>query len=175
MGGWEGVGCSFHVRVCIHARVLYVGKCKSVSVCLHTPPQADVLTQEAIDSAAMVVRAEKAEAADAPKGFVISHTKKKESRLHFVGCCSKIPGKDYKVFDVWGDLMPPEAEFNAVCSICFKGQYAEPASRIPKQATKEDKEPEPSSSSPSAFSSSKSDVELRSAIKRRKSEKGGAP
>ena len=31
-----------------------------------------------------------------------------------------IPGKHYKKYDIWGDVCPPEAEVDALCSFCLK-------------------------------------------------------
>ena len=31
-----------------------------------------------------------------------------------------MPGVHYKVFDTWGEVIPPESEIDAVCGICLK-------------------------------------------------------
>ena len=56
-----------------------------------------------------------------PFGFVIAKTQRKIRRLHFVGCCGKVPGEHYLNFEVWGNLMPPEHAIDVVCKTCFRG------------------------------------------------------
>ena len=55
-----------------------------------------------------------------PSGFVISKAKRgKFRRLHLVPVCRLVPGVHYKDFDTWGDRLPAESDFHAVCSICL--------------------------------------------------------
>ena len=98
-----------------------------------------------------------AEQESAPEGFIIQITQRKVRRLHFVGCCSKIPGEHYKVFECYGTMLPNEHDFDCICTACFKGGAFElgVASLGPGQAPREE---EPSSSSSSASTSS-SDAE----------------
>ena len=37
-----------------------------------------------------------------------------------MGACGKKPGVHYLNFDVWGEIMPPEAEIDTQCTTCFK-------------------------------------------------------
>ena len=54
-----------------------------------------------------------------PTGFVISKTKRgKFRRLHLVPVCRLVPGVHYKDFDAWGDELPKETDFHAVCVVC---------------------------------------------------------
>ena len=62
-----------------------------------------------------------AEASPPPEGFVIAITKRKLRRLHFVGCCGKVPGEHYADFEAWGDLLPPEEAIDVTCKVCFRG------------------------------------------------------
>ena len=98
-----------------------------------------------------------AEQESAPEGFIIQITQRKVRRLHFVGCCAKIPGEHYKVFECYGTMLPNEHDFDCICTTCFKGGAFElgVASLGPGQAPREE---EPSSSSSSASTSS-SDAE----------------
>ena len=40
-------------------------------------------------------------------------------RLHLVPDCRLIPGVHYKVYDVWGDVLPNEQDLSAVCDLCL--------------------------------------------------------
>ena len=61
-----------------------------------------------------------APAAEVPWGFVVSKTRNGRHRsLHHVGCCWRVPGVHYREFDIWGDVMPPEASLNSKCKDCF--------------------------------------------------------
>ena len=62
-----------------------------------------------------------AEQAEAPEGFVIQLTLRKVRRLHFVGCCPKVPGEHYKVYEAYGTMLPNEYDFDCLCKSCFKG------------------------------------------------------
>ena len=65
-----------------------------------------------------------------PRGFVVSRTKNgRFRRLHCVEACRLVPGVHYKVFDVWGDIMPPEDELDAVCTRCLP--QGPPAASVP--------------------------------------------
>ena len=64
------------------------------------------------------------DAAPVPEGFTVAYTSRKIRRLHFVGCCNKVPGEHYKVFDQWGPFLPPESDFDVVCGICFRGEHS---------------------------------------------------
>ena len=97
---------------------------------------------------------------------MIAITKRKVRRLHFVGCCGKIPGEHYKVFEPYGDLLPPESAFDLVCGTCFRGEHLAPASRAPG-ITEEELEVVPSSSGSSSSSSSAESLG-DSPVKRRK-------
>ena len=56
-----------------------------------------------------------------PHGFVVSKAKRgRFRRLHHVESCRLVPGVHYKDFDIWGEILPPESEIDAVCGICLK-------------------------------------------------------
>ena len=40
-------------------------------------------------------------------------------RLHLVEACRLKPGVHYSTFVAWGELLPPEVEFNMVCKHCL--------------------------------------------------------
>ena len=107
-----------------------------------------------------------AELQEAPEGFVIAFTQKRLRRLHFVGCCGKVPGEHYKVFEPYGNLLPPESAFDLVCGVCFRGEHLAPASRVPG-VSEEDLEVADSASG-SSSSSSSSESAVDSPVKRRK-------
>ena len=95
-----------------------------------------------------------------PSGFCIAVTNRRVRRLHFIGNCGKIPGEHYKVFECWGDILPPEHEVDVLCDICFRGNKGILLERNP--ATKEPGSELPvgtSSSSSSSSGSSSSEEE----------------
>ena len=51
-------------------------------------------------------------------GWVVSKSRSAR-KLHFVGMCFRIPGKHYLQFDVFGDVMPEEADIDSRCKDCF--------------------------------------------------------
>ena len=56
-----------------------------------------------------------------PWGFVVSITRKGRHRsLHHVGMCWREPGRHFKEFEVWGDIMPPEDSLQSRCKDCFR-------------------------------------------------------
>ena len=57
-----------------------------------------------------------------PSGFVISVTKGgRLIRLHYIGApnCKRIPGIDYREYELCGEFMPEEAHIDALCQKCF--------------------------------------------------------
>ena len=109
-----------------------------------------------------------ADQADAPDGFVIQLTIRKVRRLHFVGCCAKIPGEHYKAFEVYGDMLPNELDFDCLCRVCFKDGDLKPSSLGPDQEPLE-LEVSSSSSTSSSSSSSESGEGEKRTVRRRKS------
>ena len=110
-----------------------------------------------------------AELAPLPEGFVIAVTTRRVRRLHFVGCCGKVPGEHYKVFEVWGDLLPPDHEVDVTCTVCFGGDKSSPRAKA-QALGGEALVAETSSSSSSDSSSSSSSAEPEAGVggKRRK-------
>ena len=98
-----------------------------------------------------------------PHGFVIAKTQKRIRRLHFVGCCGKVPGEHYRDFEVWGSIMPPENAVDVVCKTCFRGGVARETPKDDDQL-----EVDTSDSCSSSSSSSSSSAETAPAAKRRK-------
>ena len=68
------------------------------------------------------------------RSFVVSKTKKVRFRpLHCVEACRLVPGIHYKVYDVWGGMLPPENEIDAVCARCLpRGPPAPPGAQAPR-------------------------------------------
>ena len=64
----------------------------------------------------------------APTGFVVSVTKRgKFRRLHLVEACPFVPGVHYKEYEEWGEIMPGEADVQAICTRCLpQGRTAPP-------------------------------------------------
>ena len=63
----------------------------------------------------------------APWGFVVSITRGgRHRKLHHVGSCGRLPGVDYKDFEVFGDTMPENKVLGSMCQWCF-GTTALPA------------------------------------------------
>ena len=91
-----------------------------------------------------------------PAGFVVAKTTKKVRCLHFIGACGKRPGVHYFSYEVWGDLMPGEADVDTRCKRCFKEGV--PASLQPGVPVVE-AEPATSSCSSSSSSSASADEE----------------
>ena len=70
---------------------------------------------------------EMAKPAVEPWGFVVSITRGgRHRKLHHVGSCKQQPGVDYRDFQVYGDVMPPNSELDSLCGRCF-GSTALPA------------------------------------------------
>ena len=61
-----------------------------------------------------------------------------------MGSCWRLPGVHFKVYEVWGNIMPPEAEMQSKCLDCFG------AKRLPAEPESEDEESASSSSSSSS-------------------------
>ena len=131
-----------------------------------TPTGEDLKGEEDAEAAAALVQLAAADAEPVPEGFCIQYTIRKVRRLHFVGSCKKVPGEHCVEFDCWGDLMPPEFEFDVVCDVCFKGGLMSPVVLAPDDM--EDEVLASSSSSSASSSESDSDVETGPAVKRRK-------
>ena len=93
-------------------------------------------------------------------------TSREVRRLHHVGSCGKVPGEHYRIFEVWGPLIPPESEIDVVCKNCFRGGVL-PMQDMPADELLVESS---SSSSSSASSSSSSGSEKQGAgpSKRRK-------
>ena len=97
-----------------------------------------------------------------PEGFVIAITKRKVRRLHFVGNCGKVPGEHYKIFERWGNVLPPESEIDVTCSICFRGDRSKVLVRTLAPDEEGDElraETSSSSSSESSSSTASSDAD----------------
>ena len=63
-----------------------------------------------------------------PWGYVISITRGgRHRKLHHVGSCHRVPGVDYRTFEVWGANLPPVAVLNSRCGVCFGTTALEPA------------------------------------------------
>ena len=91
--------------------------------------------------------------------------------VHAGGKCKKLPGEHYKVYDKWGDFIPPEREFDVVCRACFKGGIIAPPTLAPEIPGLEEEEDLASSSSSSDSDSSASSADVNtgaSPLKRRK-------
>jgi hypothetical protein len=64
--------------------------------------------------------AEMAKPAVDPWGFVVSITRGgRHRKLHHVGSCKQLPGVDYREFQVYGAVMPPNSELDSLCGRCF--------------------------------------------------------
>jgi hypothetical protein len=109
-----------------------------------------------------------AEQESAPEGFVIQITLRKIRRLHFVGCCPKVPGEHYKIFESYGTLLPSEYDFDCLCKSCFKGGAFNlgVASFGPDQPPQELEAS--SSSSDSSSSSAESDSKEQQVVRRKR-------
>ena len=100
-----------------------------------------------------------------PEGFVIAVTRRKVRRLHFVGNCGKIPGEHYRVFERWGNVLPPESEIDVTCSICFRGDRSKVLVRtLAPDEEGDELRAETSSSSSSESSSSTASSEADAAV-----------
>ena len=54
------------------------------------------------------------------QGYVISVTRGgRHRKLHHVGSCRCVPGVDHNEFEVYGDVMPSNAEVDSRCTWCF--------------------------------------------------------
>ena len=63
-----------------------------------------------------------------PWGYVISITRGgRHRKLHHVGSCHRVPGVDYRTFEVWGANLPPVAVLSSRCGVCFGTTALEPA------------------------------------------------
>ena len=61
-----------------------------------------------------------AEPAPPRTGFVISITRRgKHRKLHAVQACRLVPGTHYKEWVACGEFLPPETDFESVCSRCM--------------------------------------------------------
>ena len=66
-----------------------------------------------------------------PWGYVISITRGgKHRKLHHVGSCHRVPGVDYRTFEVWGGVLPPVGVLNSRCGVCFGTTALEPAEDV---------------------------------------------
>ena len=54
----------------------------------------------------------------------------KNRKLHHVGSCHRIPGLDYKTFEVWGAVLPPMAVLHSRCNNCFGTAALEPVEAV---------------------------------------------
>jgi hypothetical protein len=55
------------------------------------------------------------------QGYVVSVTGRRQwRRLHYVGRCWRIPGRDYRHAILHGELAPDAASYDAVCRACWK-------------------------------------------------------
>jgi hypothetical protein len=45
----------------------------------------------------------------------------RRTRLHLVGACHRIPGRDYQEFEVLGDQLPPASAYADFCRQCWPG------------------------------------------------------
>ena len=81
-----------------------------------TPTGEDLPLEQAEVEAAVAVQA----VAPVPHGYVICKTKRgKCRRLHFMKDCWMVPGVHYKEFEVWGTVLPAEADITCVCGHCM--------------------------------------------------------
>jgi hypothetical protein len=56
----------------------------------------------------------------APWGFVISKTRGgRHRKLHHVGSCKRVPGVDFRDYEVFGDTMPANSLLDSLCKWCF--------------------------------------------------------
>ena len=85
-----------------------------------------------------------------PSGFVVSITRNGRHRsLHHVGLCWREPGRHYKDFEIWGEVMPPEQSLQSRCKDCFKLE----GGKKPQGSEQGGEEDEDGSSSSSSSSS----------------------
>ena len=108
-----------------------------------------------------------------PWGFVVAKTTKKVRCLHFIGACGKKPGIHYFSFDVWGDMMPPEAEIDTQCGTCFKEGV--PVSLSPGVPIVEVEPATSSCSSPSSSQPASADEREERVISLKRRRKGASP
>ena len=106
-----------------------------------------------------ILAQQRAEEEQPPRGFCIAVTNRRVRRLHFIGNCGKVPGEHYKVFECWGDLLPPEHEIDVLCDICFRGNKALLVKRPPAQDKPAEELAVATSSSSSSSSGSSSSEE----------------
>jgi hypothetical protein len=96
------------------------------------------------------VAAQDAERAAPPpklEGFIVSRTRGGRHRsLHHYGSCWRIPGVHFKVYDIWGNLCPPEHEVDSKCRDCF-GAAKELEAKAPEAEGEESATSSSSSSS----------------------------
>jgi hypothetical protein len=45
----------------------------------------------------------------------------RRTRLHLVGACHRIPGRDYQEFEVLGEQLPPASAYADFCRQCWPG------------------------------------------------------
>ena len=68
-------------------------------------------------------------------GFVVSISAKTQfRRLHLLGACHRVPGLDYKDFEMLGDSPPDPSLYDAHCAQCWAG------GRKPPEPESEDEE-----------------------------------
>ena len=125
-------------------------------------PPAEALDEVDLEEVSLkqeVAAQEKAATDLPPSGFCIAITNRRVRRLHFIGNCGKVPGEHYKVFEVWGDLLPPEHEVDVTCDVCFKGSKGAILNRSLGPTDDLDELPVATSSSSSTSSSEASTAE----------------
>ena len=83
-------------------------------------------------------------------GWVVSKCRSAR-KLHFVGMCFRVPGRHYRQFDTFGDVMPDETEIDSRCKDCF-------AALGPAGVPVADSDEEASTVSSSSSSSSEDDA-----------------
>ena len=95
--------------------------------------EGEKMDAEALDPAAVREAAAAVEPLPAaPTGFVVSVTKRgKFRRLHLVEACPFVPGVHYKEYEEWGEIMPGEADVQAICTRCLPQRRTAPLPEDP--------------------------------------------
>ena len=98
------------------------------SPCPETPKEEEVF-DEPIPTAGSPPPASHEEADALQLGLYVVSIQLKSTfrRLHRIGACPLIPGRDYRHFELLGFEFPPAHSFSATCGRCFRNGTAQPA------------------------------------------------
>ena len=101
----------------------------TVSAPCPVTPKEEYVLDEPIPTAGSPPLASHEEADEFQFGlYVVSIQLKSNSRrLHRIGACPLIPGRDYRHFELLGFEFPPAHSFSATCGRCFRNGTAQPA------------------------------------------------